>query len=111
MPEWYFYMNKGKAVGPIDRGEVKSAITRGQIGPFDMLYREGQERWQPSHEFMEFKGEFKEKPRPKLEDTWVVLVRQETKRGLAYLQKGPFSTKEIQSQLKSGEIQYRDFIW
>lgn len=111
MSDWYFYLSKGKAVGPIGPLEVKAAIERGQIGPFDLLYRDGQERWRPSHEFGEFKGEFKERPKSRPEDTWVVLVREETRRGMAYLQRGPFSTAEIQAQLKAGEIKYRDFIW
>jgi hypothetical protein len=111
MAGWYFYLNKGKAVGPVDRAEVKSAIDRGQIGPFDLLYREGDSRWQASHEFPEFRSQFRGSPRTKIEDVWVILTRQETKRGMAYLQRGPFTTKQVQEQLQSGEIQYRDFIW
>ncbi len=109
--DWYFYLNKGKTVGPIDRTEVKSAIERGQIGPFDLLFREGENRWQPIQEFAEFRGQLRSQPKAKLEDTWVVLVKQETRKGLAYLQRGPFTTQQIQDQLQSGEIQYRDFIW
>lgn len=111
MSGWYFYLNKGKAVGPVDRSEVRSAIDRGQIGPFDLLYRDGENRWQPTHEFPEFKSQFRGSARPKMEDTWVVLTRQETRKGLAYLQRGPYTTMQVQEQLQSGEIQYRDFIW
>jgi len=109
--DWYFYLNKGKAVGPIDRAGIKSAIDGGQIGPFDLLFREGDDRWQPIHEFAEFKGQLKGAPKPRIEEVWVVLQREETRKGLAYLQRGPFTTKQVKDQLQAGEIQYRDFIW
>ncbi len=108
---WFFYLEKGKAKGPIEKDQIEAAIQRGKLGPFDLVYREGSEKWLPLHQFRDFKPLFKSTIKAEIEDSWVVLVRTESKKGVTYLQRGPFDTDKVKKLLQAGEVRYRDFIW
>ncbi|MGE0764713.1 MAG: GYF domain-containing protein, partial [Bdellovibrionales bacterium] len=111
MTDWYFYLDKGKTSGPFGKNEIAAAISRGQLGPFDLIYREGEEKWLPLHQFPDFKPLFKSQIKEEIEESWVVLVRRDNERGVSYLQRGPFSTDKVKKMLLAGDIRYRDFIW
>jgi hypothetical protein len=109
--EWYFIVENGKAKGPLSPAEVEGSITRGDLGPHDLLYRDGDTGWRPLKEFSQFKRQINADERPILKDLWVVLAKTQTPLGVQYLQRGPFSTEKVKGLLSQGEINYRDFIW
>lgn len=111
LEEWYFTLEEGRAKGPQNHGEIKDAILLGKLSPFDLIYKEGAEKWQPIYQRQEFGDLFKSKIKASFLDSWVVLTKRSGEKGVAYIQKGPFSTDQIKHLLAQGDIQYRDFIW
>ncbi|MBX7232449.1 MAG: DUF4339 domain-containing protein, partial [Bdellovibrionales bacterium] len=102
---------QGKTIGPVDQQEMIMVIKSGKLGAFDLLYREGQEKWQPCHQFGEFNELFKTAAPVRFEDSWVVLIKKTSGDKINYLQKGPFSTAKVKELLQAGEIRYSEFIW
>ncbi len=45
--EWY-YSNEGQRLGPVSFGEIKSQVGQGQLGPDDLVWREGWSDWVPA---------------------------------------------------------------
>ncbi len=46
MSEWY-YGRAGQQEGPIDEATMRSRIAAGQVGPTDLVWREGMGEWLP----------------------------------------------------------------
>ncbi|MDA7518701.1 GYF domain-containing protein [Akkermansiaceae bacterium] len=46
MSEWY-YGQGGRQEGPIDEATMRSRIAAGQVGPADLVWREGMAEWLP----------------------------------------------------------------
>ncbi|MDB4816971.1 GYF domain-containing protein [bacterium] len=46
MSEWY-YGQGGQQAGPIDEATMRSRIAAGQVGPADLVWREGMAEWLP----------------------------------------------------------------
>lgn len=115
MVDWFFYLEKGKARGPLEKEDMLKAFDRGRIGPLDLIYQEGQQQWVPAFEHKEFKSLFKDKPqhsfieRPR--KIWVVLHRKKPEEGKGFFQSGPFTQAEVQKKIHRGEISYMDYIW
>ncbi len=110
-PDWYFTLQDGKAKGPQGEAEIKEAIAKGNLSPFDLIYKEGAEKWQPIYQRQEFSKLFKQNIKANFLDSWVVLTKRPGEKGVAYIQRGPFSTDQVKDLLAQGEVQYRDFIW
>jgi len=45
--QWYYSKN-GIQLGPVEQGELTAKLAAGEIGPGDMVWREGMADWQPS---------------------------------------------------------------
>lgn len=111
MTSWYFLVEKGKTIGPLEKEAVDLAIKKGRLGPFDLLYREGEEKWQPTHKFEEFRHLFQGRISATIDDSWIVLQKKVRGTKVSYEQKGPYLTERVKELLQLGEIQYSDFIW
>jgi hypothetical protein len=107
---WYIQKN-GRAEGPLPEATIAHAIRKGELGPYDLVFRDGESRWQVLSEIPEFKSYFQKKAKAlkSEEEMWVVLVKNENKK--ERLQKGPFSTEHLQAMLKKGEVQLTDYVW
>src|ERR1700677_2121085 len=49
----WFYCRGGQQNGPISTAQMKDLITRGQIAPADMIWREGMPNWIPARDAAE----------------------------------------------------------
>lgn len=75
----YFYLQKGKVVGPIHFKDICHEIEFGRLGGFDLIYRDDEKRWKPLGEFSELekilsakgKGAEKEDPDEELSEKLV----------------------------------------
>lgn len=107
---WYI-QRKGRAEGPLPEANIVHAIQKGELGPYDLVFRDGDSRWQPLSEIPQFHSYFEKKTKSQknLDDLWVALVKvpgQKTRR-----QKGPFTTEQLKKLLKNGEVQLTDYVW
>ena len=111
MSRWYF-VTEGKPCVPLGSDEVLAAVEDGKVVPLDLLFEEGSERWQPARDVEEFREAFKAAwDDEEQQRKWVLLRKKPEAQGQGYLQSGPFSTKELQGKIKSGEVDYTDFVW
>lgn len=61
--EWYAE-SQGKRVGPMPRGELDSLVTRGEVKPETLVWREGMSAWTPAGSVDELAPVFKKVPPP-----------------------------------------------
>jgi hypothetical protein len=107
---WYL-QKKGKTEGPIPDATLVRAIEKGDIGPLDLLFKEGEDRWRAAAEYREFQDLFQlaHDASQSHEDEWIILSKvKETK---SFKQKGPFKTSEVKRKLKTGEVLWSDYAW
>lgn len=55
MIEW-FYGKEGQQYGPIDEATLRARASTGEVGPHDLVWREGMENWKPLMEIAELGG-------------------------------------------------------
>lgn len=111
MKDWYFYQEKGKTVGPLNVDDIKGRIKEGRIRVFDLIYKDGEPTWKMALEHDSLRLEFKSTALSDLKERpWVCLRRKEPE-SLEFITVGPFTTDEIRSNLKSGELSYSDYAW
>lgn len=106
---WYYYFESNKAVGPLKLVVLIERAKAGQLGPYQLVYREGDAEWHPALALSELREVFINTT-TKIQDQWVVLKRMESG-ALAIAPRGPFTSKEVKAQLLSGEIEYTDYVW
>lgn len=115
MSHKYFFLEKGAAQGPVDQGDVEEAIESGRIGPFDLVYQEGHEKWKPLIEHEEFRELLRQQRASFSESSelWVVLQVSKDEVGAYknFTQRGPYSTAEVKAKIQLGEVSYRDYVW
>jgi len=112
MDQWYFFIQNGKTLGPVNRDEIAHGIRSGNLGALDMIYRDGEPKWAPLHEFQEFRDLLKDLKTMQLRaDKWVVLTKKTGPQGTQYLQRGPYDTSAVKTLLQSGQLSFMDFIW
>src|SRR5271165_20745 len=58
--EWY-YRREGEQNGPISPAQLKQLVASGELGPADLVWREGLSGWAPA---TKVKGLFADRPRP-----------------------------------------------
>lgn len=114
MSSWYFNKNL-KPQGPLSFEDMKKKIMRGEIGPGDLICKEG-ENWEMAVEWRDFPRElfpafqqnyFKATRRDEKE--WIVLLfNQANPEGL---QQGPYSIEDVKALLKDGMVSSEDYIW
>ena len=107
---WYL-QKKGKTEGPIPDATLIRAIEKGDIGPLDLLFKEGEDRWRAAAEFESLREHFQlaHGPDTTNEDEWIILSKvKETK---SFKQKGPFKTSDVKRKLKTGEVLWSDYAW
>lgn len=115
MSSWYFNKNL-KPQGPLDFNDVKRKIMRGEIGPRDLILKEGESFWLPAMEWHEFaqdlfpafqKNYFKNS-NPE-EKEWILLAfNTENPQGI---QEGPYSSEDLNKMLVSETISAEDYVW
>ena len=111
MAQWYF-VEKGKPVGPMSEAELIQAATEGRLGPIDLIFKEGSERWVPAGD-LSFVSEVLQVAAKDYDvlPQWIILKRKLPSEGVGYIQSGPFSSKEVRDKLQSGDIEYDDYVW
>ncbi len=110
---WYI-QKKGRTEGPIPEETLINAIRKGEMGPYDLVFREGEARWQSLSDFSIFAENFKQQtPAPSSADSnseqWVVLVRNKNKKDRR--QKGPYTTAQMRDLIRSGDLKMSDYVW
>lgn len=111
MARWYFVEN-GQARGPLSEDAVHLAIKDGRLGPVDLIFQEGSEKWLPAREAPEFKDLFKAREQsPAGKAEWVLLRKKPRAQGVGFVQSGPFTVEQVRQKLDSGEADYADHIW
>lgn len=112
MSELYFYLHKGRAIGPFGKSDIVEAIRFGKISAFDLIFKDGSEKWLPLHSVKEFKEYLHENEAPNLDDFWITLTKKMiSDKSIVYVQNGPFSTAQIKQKLSQGDLAYSDFVW
>lgn len=115
MSSWYFNKNL-KPQGPLGFEEMKKKIMRGEIGPGDLICKEGEGVWLSAVEWRDFPREFFpafqknyfKSSRPD-EKEWIVLVfNGENPEGV---QQGPYSALEVVEMLEQEKVSIEDYIW
>ena len=95
---WYF-VNEGEPCGPLGSEEVLAAVEQGKLGPLDLIFEDGSERWQTARDVEEFKEAFHASWEDEDQQRkWVLLKRKPEEQGTGYLQSGPFSTLELRGK-------------
>lgn len=115
MSSWYFNKNL-KPQGPVSFDEVKRKIQRGEIGPQDLLAKEGENSWLPALEWREFPREFFPafqtnyfKSTDPDEKEWIVLAfNLQNPEGV---QQGPYSIHDVNELLSQRLLSPEDYIW
>jgi hypothetical protein len=112
---WYYNKNL-KPQGPLSFDEIKKKILRGEIGPTELIMREGEGAWKAAQEWREFtpdlfpafqKNYFKKSNIDEKE--WILLTfDRET---AAPQQQGPFSIQNLQEMLRTNLVSIEDYIW
>ncbi len=46
MAQWFYTQSGGQQAGPVDEAQLKQMVAAGQLGPADMIWREGLANWQ-----------------------------------------------------------------
>lgn len=111
MSQWYF-VDDGKACGPLGEEEVLAAVEEGRLGPLDLIFQEGSEKWLPARDVDEFREIFRAKDQDvDAQPTWVLLRKKPKAQGAGYVQSGPFSSNELREKIEAGEVDYSDFVW
>lgn len=105
----FFYLQKGKSLGPIGEKEIVALLAEGKISAFDLICREGEKKWRPLAEYSELRSKLSSKLLAESGDQpWVLLVRSE---GQKFHQRGPYAKNLVEKWLKNGEIKYTDYAW
>jgi hypothetical protein len=47
MAQWY-YTQKGQQAGPVDEAQLRGLLAGGQVGPQDLVWKDGLANWQPA---------------------------------------------------------------
>jgi hypothetical protein len=111
MAKWYF-VDEGKPRGPLGENEIVLAAKEGQLGPLDLIFRDGSERWIPARELEFLQDIFRETIEgPDVVPQWIVLRKKPRDTGAGYLQSGPYSTDEIRDKIKVGDLDFVDYVW
>jgi len=113
---WYFNKNL-KPQGPLSFEEIKKKILRGEIGPTDLVLKEGESHWRPAMEWRDFtqdlfpafqKNLFKKSSLQEKE--WILLIFTKEE-GPAPSQEGPYSVEDLQGFLSTGRVSPEDYVW
>ncbi len=107
----FFYQADGKTVGPVTLTDLKGRIKEGKIRLFDLILKEGEASWRMALEHMEFKEEFKDKPKSALRDRPWVCLQRKSPDGFDFTTTGPFSHEEVREALMAGKVSYTDYVW
>ncbi|MBK9037609.1 MAG: DUF4339 domain-containing protein [Bdellovibrionales bacterium] len=111
MAKWYF-VDEGKPRGPLGENEIVLAAKEGHLGPLDLIFRDGSERWIPARELEFLQDIFRETIEgPDVVPQWIVLRKKPRDAGAGYLQSGPYSTDEIRDKIKVGDLDFVDYVW
>lgn len=109
MNKWFYFLENGRAIGPLKLSDLRERAARGELGPYQLIYSEVDHDWRPALAFAELKGYFKGGD-PVDPSQWVVLRRLPEGR-LAVEKMGPFSSSEIQKALDGGQLEFTDYVW
>jgi hypothetical protein len=111
MAKWYF-VDEGKPRGPLGENEIVLAAKEGHLGPLDLIFRDGSERWIPARELEFLQDIFRETIEgPDVVPQWIVLRKKPRDTGSGYLQSGPYSAEEIRDKIKVGDLDFVDYVW
>jgi hypothetical protein len=115
LTSWYYNRNL-KPHGPVPTSEMSELITRGEVGPQDLISAKEDGRWLAAEEWGVFpKHMFPAGQQfiPGIETSpdvkeWVLLVANAEKR---VVQEGPFSISDLQEALQAQRIRPEQFVW
>lgn len=115
MSSWYY--NKDlKPQGPFTFEEMKKKIIRGEVGPLELIFKDGESHWLAANQWKDFPKEFFPAYQRNLfrginptVQEWTLLYRK--KGSEAPVQSGPYSLNDIQDMIKAGKANTEDYIW
>jgi hypothetical protein len=109
MKSWFYYFDKGKAVGPLNLTDLVERITDGEVGPYQLVFREGDIEWVPALALSELREAASAKVSSQ-DNQWIILRRQDGG-AMSVEPMGPFSSQQIRDQIQTGKINYTDYVW
>lgn len=112
MDQWYFLEN-GQTLGPVSQSDLMGRIEKSDLGPFDLVFKEGDEKWRSLVDCDEFSSCWQslESKENEGEQEWVVLSGNPQVELSQYRQKGPYSKEEISDLICQGQLKYTDYAW
>jgi hypothetical protein len=112
---WYFNKNL-KPQGPVSFEDMKRKIVRGEINPFELIFKDGEKDWLPAVEWKDFPRELFPAFQKNLfrginagEKEWTLLTRKPGTE--APVQEGPYSLNDVRALIEAGEASVEDYIW
>lgn len=115
MTSWYFHKDL-KPQGPVPIEDMKKKILRGELGPEELVLRDGAKDWLPACQWAEFPQDLFPAFQKNLfrginfdEKEWTLLVLKPG--ASAPVQEGPYSLNEIKAHIASGAATPEDYIW
>jgi hypothetical protein len=112
---WYY--NKDlKPQGPFPFEEMKRKILRGEVGPHELIFKDGARDWMAAAEWVEFPKELFPAFQKNLfrginphEKEWTLLLLKPG--ATAPVQEGPYSLNEIRELIVQEKAGPEDYIW
>lgn len=112
---WYYNKNL-KPQGPLDLNGVRQLISRGEIGPSDLVFNDREQNWKPACDWEVFEpGLFPAAQGMQPAEysaadgaEWIVLLPTGDGR---VIQEGPFTAEEILNQLELKRLSVHQYAW
>lgn len=108
-----WYLREGnKPVGPFEQSEIKAKLLGGQLEPDELLWKDGDARWELAINWPEFRA----LAIPALQEVnvvpegavvWTVLKKTET----GHKMLGPYSLLMIRHELREQKLSGNDYLW
>lgn len=110
-----WYISAGlKPLGPFELDQIHEKIRKGQISPFDLIFKDGTSEWKAAQEWPEVRAlgfpAFEAiGTEANHEAVWIVLRRDRNEQ--KYHQEGPFQGQQILDSLRAGNLYGDDLVW
>lgn len=112
---WYCHQNL-KPLGPLSVQEIRQRISRGDIGPQDLIYNDDEKVWKSACEWKSFESALFPATQgidPTNLDSvdeaeWVLLLSTDDGK---VLQEGPFSVREISVNVLHKRVSIYQYVW
>ncbi len=107
---WYYYFEGQRAVGPLEEEDIIERIEKSELGPYQLMFRDGETEWRPALAFDEFRILLsRAKATRGTSAEWIILKKEGGQLMIESL--GPYTSQEVRDKLMDGSLNYTDYAW